>query len=94
MSVIDVCGTSRADCGPDREPRTNLRDCWLTFSPEGDRSLDGFLGRDRRPDGPFWIEADGRVALRPGGFGHLNQYRCQVEIVRVHAFEEGPLVNP
>jgi hypothetical protein len=90
--VIDVCGSSQADCGPDREVRDNLRDCWLTYTPEGNRSLRSFLGGRAPDNGSYWIEVDGRVALQPGGFGHLNQYRCQIEVVRVHTFIEDPLV--
>ena len=30
----------------------------------------------------------GRIATQPGMFGHMSEYTCQVEALRIHSFRE------
>jgi hypothetical protein len=63
--------------------------CWMVFSEAASDDLDRVTGSDHfEREGVFWIEGEGRVADAPGHFGHLNSYRCQVELSTVRAFEE------
>ncbi|MFC4256376.1 hypothetical protein GRI97_10385 [Altererythrobacter xixiisoli] len=40
--------------------------------------------------GELWIEGIGRTATKPGSFGHLGAYHCQIEIMRIDRIDAGP----
>ena len=88
--MIGLCRAERRLCTIPTDANGAEQPCWLDFTAAGSESLTRVTGRRYQEDGEYWIEAEGRVADRPGGFGHLSQYGCQVEISSVRVFEEGP----
>jgi hypothetical protein len=89
-SMIGLCRTERTTCVLPTNVDGSDQPCWLVFTGAGTASLERLTGRRDPGDGEYWIEGDGRIAVEPGGFGHLSRYTCQVEVSRVRAFEEGP----
>jgi hypothetical protein len=88
--MIGLCRTERRRCTLPTDAKGREQPCWLVFTAAGAGSLTRVTGRQYQEDGEYWIEAEGRLAEGPGGFGHVNAYGCQVEISRVRVFEEGP----
>lgn len=88
-SMIGVCGDKRSSCRVPVNVDGSEQPCWLVLSKKASEDADRLVGRQRE-DGEYWIEGSGRIAVRPGGFGHLGAYTCQVEMQAVRAFEEGP----
>lgn len=80
---INICvdGTERCE-GPfnvDGSPQP----CWLKFKPSAEDDIKKLGIPGSLKDGRYWFKAQGRIAVRPGLFGHLNSYTCQVELERV-----------
>jgi len=89
-TMIGLCRTERRACVAPTNVDGSDQPCWLVFTEAGAASLAKATGRQYQQDGEYWIEGEGRIAVRPGGFGHLSEYGCQVEISHVRVFEEGP----
>jgi len=65
--------------------------CWVEFSKRASDQVTRIIKRgDRRLYGEYWFEGAGRVAWQPGNFGHLATYKCQVELIEVRQFDDGP----
>lgn len=90
MSIIGLCDRKRAACELPRNVDGSEQPCWLTFTERGSTHLKRMSRTDYVEDGEYWIEGIGRIAVHPGGFGHMSGYTCQVELSSVRAFEVGP----
>jgi hypothetical protein len=88
-STVDVCDNAEGPCRRHRDVSGMDETCWLVLAPAAARDIAGRLA-----DGVFIIELTGQIATRPGMFGHLGQYTCQVEALRVHSLRETDVVEP
>jgi hypothetical protein len=89
-SIIGVCESKRDSCKIPMNVDGLEQPCWLVFSKQSSADVKRLSGDSYGQDGEYWIDGFGRIAVRPGGFGHLNGYTCQVELSSVRAFESGP----
>lgn len=90
-----LCPEGRENCSaPVHDDGTDdmSRYCWLEFtnSARADRDRLHKGGGQWEGAQEYWMEGTGRIALKPGGFGHLAQYRCEVEMTNIGKFEVGP----
>jgi hypothetical protein len=83
VSLIEICDNEAGPCRPHRNIDGSEQACWLEFAPSARRDLPA-----RPADGLYLAEITGRLAVQPGMFGHLSQYTCQVEAVRIHDLRE------
>jgi hypothetical protein len=82
-SSIDICDNAAGPCQRHHNIDGSEQNCWLELAPSAARDLPpGQL------DGNYLIELTGRVATQPGMFGHLSQYTCQIEGLRIHLLRE------
>lgn len=83
MVQIGVCRNGEETCSMPINVDGSEQPCWLEFRPSAEADLKkiGIVGRIE--DGSYWLKGQGRIATRPGLFGHLNSYTCQVELQRV-----------
>lgn len=79
-SAIRLCEVDRESCVPPRNADGSEQWCWLTSYVPKDAPLDRPVGPDFTEGGEYWFEGDVRIAVRPGSFGHLGEYTCQVQI--------------
>lgn len=89
-SIIGLCDKGRADCELPRNVDGSEQPCWLEFTERASADRRRLTRANYPEDGEYWIEGEGRVAVQPGGFGHLSEYTCQVELVSVRVIETGP----
>lgn len=89
-SIIGLCSDRREKCTLPVNIDGSEEACWLAFTKESSADIERLHGQAYVENGEYWIEGEGRVAARPGGFGHLGAYTCQVEIKSVVTFEIGP----
>lgn len=82
-SLIEICDNEAGPCRPHRNIDGLDQPCWLEVAPSARRDLP-----PRLADGLYLAEITARIAVQPGMFGHLNQYTCQVEAVRIHDLRE------
>jgi hypothetical protein len=82
-SSLRICdGGDARTCETHRNVDGTDQACWTNFARSAEQDLSGRLS-----DGSYWIEFTGRVAVQPGLFGHLNQYTCQVEVLRIQRLQ-------
>ena len=63
--------------------------CWAEFSPRATASLERLIVE--KPEAPgqvIWLEGNGQIATKPGPFGHLGAYHCQVKIDEVRMVDD------
>jgi hypothetical protein len=89
-SIIGVCESERATCKLPLNIDGFEQPCWLEFTKRASADLERLAGVTYLENGEYWINGAGRIAVRPGLFGHLNKYTCQVEMTSVAEFETGP----
>ena len=92
QSAVVLCPGARKNCSaPVHDDGTDdmSRFCWLKFtdSARADRERLRKGGRQSEYAGEYWMEGKGRTFLKPGTFGHLAQYPCQVEMTTIGKFE-------
>ena len=88
-SSIDICDNATGPCQRHHNIDGSAQNCWLQLAPSAARNLP-----PEQLDGNYEIELTGRVATQPGMFGHLSQYTCQIEALRVHRLRESGLGLP
>ncbi|MEL6709413.1 MAG: hypothetical protein AAFP79_14140 [Pseudomonadota bacterium] len=81
-SAINLCDKEEA-CPLRRNVDGSQQLCWVDFQPEAK----GTYLLKNLEDGFYWLKAKGRIAVRPGSFGHLGGYTCQIEITEIDRFE-------
>jgi hypothetical protein len=67
--------------------------CWTKFTPVGDTQATKLLGpkKSQYDDyGEYWFEGTGKVARKPGGFGHLDAYNCEILVDGVRVIRKLP----
>ena len=89
VSSIDLCplqpSNNEAPCPSD------VTACWVEFSQAASDEIAMITGSDHfTEEGRFWIEGTGRVSSEAKGYGHLNQYACEVEMTSVNVFSKIP----
>ena len=81
--AIYLCDRPRRQC---LARVSEVDGCWVEFSVAAHIRL----GKRDDQVGEVWLEGIGRKTRRPGRFGHLGEYRCQVEIVEIRTVKTGP----
>jgi hypothetical protein len=84
-SSIELCSSSVTPEAP--ACTGDSQRCWLEFDNNANKDMD-VITKQRAigEEGTYWIEGVGRMATKDGGFGHLNAYECQVEMIKVSRF--------
>ncbi len=87
ISAIHLCNTTRDDC---LYPIGAEGECWVEFTEAAYRQLEELRGDSLGSDdyGQVWLEGSGRVTKKPGNFGHMSDYGCQVELGAVHVVSQ------
>ncbi|WP_447763214.1 hypothetical protein [Sphingopyxis panaciterrae] len=68
--------------------------CWVVFTPQGAASMRSLRANNPMADDRMiWLESEGRLAIKPGPFGHLGSYQCQVEFGHVRVLDSNILPN-
>ena len=93
-SAVVLCPKARESCSaPVHDDGTEdwSKYCWLKITDSARVDLERLHKLSEFEDpGEFWMEGKGRVAVKPGAFGHVGQYGCQVEMTQIAKFEVGP----
>lgn len=89
-SAFYLCSETRKRCVSTAP--LNGAGCWIEFTKEGFAQLSKLRPNDddMLEGGEVWIEGSGRIARRPGNFGHLGGYSCQIQIASVYSVDAGP----
>jgi len=90
VSDIALCHAPRKKCTLPINVDGSEQLCWVVASGEANKALASQPYASRDWQGEFWIEGHGRIAVRPGMFGHLGGYTCQVELTKIDVIEKGP----
>lgn len=82
-SEINICVDGKEKCDGPFNVDGSPQPCWLEFEPSAEQDIKNFGVPGTLEDGNYWLKGQGRIAVHPGLFGHLNSYTCQVELQRV-----------
>ncbi|TPE63626.1 hypothetical protein FJQ54_01815 [Sandaracinobacter neustonicus] len=80
INTILLCLDEAVPCRTPISTSGMPMECWVENKDKDKRHI---------PNGAM-IEGVGRVATRPGGFGHMNLYECQLQISEWHIVPPHP----
>ena len=85
-SAIHLCAVNREEC---LSSISSDDGCWVEFTEAAYRQLIDLRGDGDNRDvyGEIWLEGSGRIAKKPGNFGHMSTFACQVELAAIHAID-------
>lgn len=80
---INICVNGEEKCKPRPNVDGSPQPCWLEFTSSANDDIRRLKFDIPMKDGEYLFRGQGRIAVRPGQFGHLNMYTCQVELKHV-----------
>lgn len=89
---LGLCDDDSDSCRVHKNVDGSEQSCWANLTEAGSASLEKL--HPHLGEGRYWIEGEARIAVRPGQFGHLGEYTCQVELIHVRVFEKAPRLLP
>ena len=87
-TTLVLCSEDAEHCNRDAPDS-----CWAKFTLVGDTQATKLIGPKKSPYddyGEYWFEGTGRVARKPGDFGHLDAYNCEVLVDGVRVIRQLP----
>ena len=87
-TTLVLCSEDATHCN-----RDVLDICWAKFTSSSDAQATKLIGskKSQYDDyGEYWFEGTGRVSRKPMGFGHMDNYNCEILVDGVRLMTKLP----